>query len=342
MKAVRFHRQGAPDVLQVDQIPEPSCGPDQVVVRIKAAGINHLDIWSRKGIPGVKVALPRIPGCDGAGVVHEVGSNVSDLRAGDRVALNPAASCGVCEFCQSGEKPLCVKYAIWGEHVDGTYCEFMAVPKHIPMKIPDGMTFEQAAAAPLSALTAWRMLISRGRLRASEDVLIWSAGAGVGIFAVQIAKLAGARVIATASTDEKCEKLKSLGADVVYNHAGEDVPKRVRELTNKRGVDLVVDYIGKETFPKSILVMRRGGRFVTCGATSGYEAPLPFGHLFYRQLELIGCTMGNDKELFDAMRLVYAGKIRPVIDRVLPVESAAEAHRAIEARQVFGKVILSL
>jgi NADPH:quinone reductase-like Zn-dependent oxidoreductase len=342
MKAVRYHRQGGPEVLQVDSIPDPACGPDQVVVRIKAAGINHLDIWGRKGIPGVKAVLPRIPGCDGAGVVHQIGANVSEVKVGDRVALNPATSCGVCEFCQSGEKPLCVKYSIWGEHTDGTYCELLAVPKHIPIKIPDGMTFEQAAAVPLSALTAWRMLISRGRLKASEDVLIWSAGAGVGIFAVQIAKLAGARVIATASTDAKCEKLKALGADVVYNHSTDDVPKKVRELTHKRGVDLVVDYIGKETFPKSIQVMRRGGRFVTCGATSGYEAPLPFAHLFYKQLELIGCTMGNDKELFDALKLVWAKKINPVIDRVLPVEKAAEAHQAIEDRLVFGKVILTL
>jgi NADPH:quinone reductase-like Zn-dependent oxidoreductase len=342
MKAVRFHQHGGPEVFKVDQIPEPACGPDQVVVRIKAAGINHLDIWVRKGIPGLKIALPHIDGCDGAGVVHQVGANVTELKAGDRVVLNPATSCGVCEFCQSGEKPLCTKYSIWGEHTSGTYVELMAVPRHIPIKIPDWMSFEQAAATPLSLMTAWRMLISRGRLKASEDVLVWSAGAGVGMFCVQIAKQAGARVIATASTDEKCDKLKSLGADVVYNHATEDVPAKIRELTAKRGVDLVVDYIGKETFNKSILCMRRGGRLVTCGATSGYEAPLPFGHVFYRQLEIIGCTMGNDKELFDALKLVFTRKMTPVIDRVLPVESAGEAHAAIEARKIFGKVILAV
>jgi NADPH:quinone reductase-like Zn-dependent oxidoreductase len=342
MKALRYHRQGGPEVLQIDEIPAPECGAEQVLVRIKAMGINHLDIWGRKGLPGVKVSLPRIPGCDGAGIVERVGAGVTELKPGDRVLLNPATSCGLCEFCQSGEKPLCVRYAIWGEHGDGTSRELMAVPRSTPIRIPDSMSFEEAAAIPLPLLTAWRMLITRGRLRASEDVLIWSAGAGVGVYAVQIAKIAGARVIATASSDAKCEKLRALGADVVYNHSTEDVPRRVRELTGKRGVDLVVDYIGRETFAGSIQSMRRGGRFVTCGATSGYEATLPFGPLFYKQLELIGCTMGNDKELFDGLRLAFAGRIRPVIDRVLPLERAAEAHAAIEARQVFGKVVLKL
>jgi NADPH:quinone reductase-like Zn-dependent oxidoreductase len=329
MKALRVPAPGGPEVLRWEDVPDPTPGPGQVTVEIKAASVNHLDIWVRKGLPGI--AYPRILGCDAAGIVRETGQ---------RVLVNPATSCGTCEFCASGEKPLCRDYTIRGEHEDGTDAQLLCVPRANVIAIPDALSFEIAAAAPLVYLTAWRLVITRGRLQPSEDVLIWSAGAGVGTACLQLARRAGARVIATASTDEKAAKLKDLGADLVLNHAREDVVKRVREITGKRGVDLVVDYIGKETWTRSLACLRRGGRLVTCGATSGHDPAEDLRHVFYRQLEIIGCTMGNDKELEDVLRLVFRGEVRPVIDSVLPMKDGAEAHRRLESRQAFGKIVL--
>lgn len=329
MKAVRVHVPGGLDALSYEDVPEPRPGPGQALLEVKAASINHLDLWVRRGLPMAK--YPRILGCDAAGV---------EAGTGRRVLLNPALSCGACEFCASGEKPLCRDYAVFGEHRDGTDAQLVAVPAENLIPIPDGVSFEEAAAAPLVFLTAWRMLFTRGRLRPSETVLVWSAGAGVGTVCVQFARLAGARVIATASSDEKCRRLASLGADVVLNAAREDVLARVRELTGKRGVDLVVDYIGKETWARSLQCLRRGGRLVTCGATSGYDPAEDLRQIFYRQLEVIGCTMGNNKELLDALRLLFEGRARPVIDAVLPLRDVREAHRRVESRQVFGKLVL--
>ena len=329
MKALRIHSPGGPELLRWEDVSEPQPGPGEITVDVKAAAMNHLDIWVRKGLPGIH--YPRILGCDGAGVVRETGR---------RVLLNPARSCGSCEFCSDGQHPLCRDYSIQGEHRDGTDCATVCVPKASAIEIPDSLSFEEAAAAPLVFVTAWRMIVTRGRLKPSEDVLIWSAGAGVGTVCVQFAKHLGARVIATASSDEKCARLKSLGADLVLNHAREDVLKRVRELTGKRGVDLVVDYIGKETWAKSLACLRRGGRLVTCGATSGHDPVEDLRHVFYRQLEIIGCTMGNDKELQDVLRLVFRGELRPVIDSVLPMKEGAESHRRLESRQAFGKIVL--
>ena len=330
VKAIRVHGPGGPDVLRWEEVSDPVQAPGEVTVEVKAASVNHLDVWVRRGLPGI--TYPRILGCDAAGVVRETGQ---------RVLVNPATSCGTCEFCSDGQKPLCRQYAIWGEHRDGTYAQLMCVPRANAIPIPDSLSFEEAAAAPLVFLTAWRMMIGRGRLKPSEDVLIWSAGAGVGTVCVQFAKRAGARVFATASSDEKCEKLMALGADIVLNHAREDVVQRVKELTAKRGVDLVADYIGKETWAKSVSCLRRGGRIVTCGATSGYDPVEDLRHVFYRQLEIIGCTMGSDKELEDALRLLFRGEVRPVLDSVLPMKEAAEAHRRLENRKAFGKIVLT-
>jgi NADPH:quinone reductase-like Zn-dependent oxidoreductase len=327
MKALRIHGFGGPEVLRWEDAPDPAPGPGQTLLDIKAASVNHLDIWVRKGLPGI--ALPRILGCDAAG-----------LADGKRVLLNPGTSCGTCDSCTEGNMSMCLQYGIWGEHCDGTHAQRIAVPKSSLIPIPDSISFEEAAAAPLVFVTAWRMLFTRGRLRPPEDVLIWSAGAGVGTVCVQLAKTAGARVLATASSDEKCERLRALGADIVWNHAKEDVPKRVKELTGRRGADLVVDYIGKDTWAKSIACARRGGRIVTCGATSGHDPVEDLRHIFYRQLEVIGCTMGNNKELLDSLKLLFAGKIRPVIDRVLPMKDGVEAHRLVESRRVFGKLVL--
>jgi NADPH:quinone reductase-like Zn-dependent oxidoreductase len=331
MKAITIPSPGGPEVLRWVDVPDPIPKPGEVTLEVKAASINHLDIWVRKGLPGV--TYPRIPGCDAAGIVRETG---------ERVVLNPARSCGVCEFCASGEKPLCKDYVILGEHSDGTQAELLCVPRSSVLPIPETMDFETAAAAPLVSLTAWRLIVTRGRLRPSEDVLIWSAGAGVGTACLQLAKRAGARVLATASSDSKAARLVELGADVVFNHARENVVQRIRELTGKRGVDLVVDYIGKDTWAKSLSVVRRGGRIVTCGATSGHDPSEDLRHVFYRQLEILGCTMGNDKELQDVLRLVFRGELRPVVDKVYPMKEAAEAHRRLERREACGKIILRL
>jgi NADPH:quinone reductase-like Zn-dependent oxidoreductase len=329
MKAVRVHQPGGPEAIRYEDVPDPAPGPGEVLLEVRAASVNHLDVWVRKGLPGVR--YPRILGCDAAGVV---------AGTGRRVLLNPATSCGSCEFCASGEKPLCVRYALWGEHRDGTQCGLLAVPEGNLIPLPDALSFEEAAAAPLVFLTAWRMLFTKGRLRPGEDVLIWGAGAGVGTACVQFAKLAGARVLAAASTEEKCERLRGLGADVVLHSRSEDVVARVKELTGKRGVDLVVDYVGKETWTRSLQCLRRGGRLVTCGATSGHDPAEDLRHVFYRQLEIRGSTMGNDKELAEALRLLFAGRVRPVIDRVFPLRDAAEAHRRLESRASFGKLVL--
>jgi NADPH:quinone reductase-like Zn-dependent oxidoreductase len=329
MKAVRVSTPGGLEALQLVDVPDPVPAPGELTLEIKAAGVNHLDLWVRKGLPVAK--YPMILGSDAAGVIRETGR---------RALLSPATSCGTCEFCASGEKPLCVNYTIFGEHRDGTDAQLICAPAENLIPIPDTLSFEEAAAAPLVYLTAWRMLITRGRLAPAEDVLIWSAGAGVGVACLQLAKLTGARVIATASTEEKCGKLKGLGADFVLNQAREDVPRRIRDLTAKRGVDIVVDYIGKDTWAKSVQCVRRGGRIVTCGATSGYDPAEDLRQIFFRQIEIIGCTMGNNKELQDALRPVFEGRIRPVIDQVLPLAEVAAAHQRIEQRAAFGKIIL--
>jgi NADPH:quinone reductase-like Zn-dependent oxidoreductase len=329
MKVVRVHSPGGIDALKYEDAPEPTPGPGEVILEVKAVSVNHLDLWIRRGLPLQK--YPRILGSDAAGVVRETGA---------RVLLYPAESCGACEFCGSGDPSMCRQYRIWGEDKDGTDRQVLAVPEKSLIPIPESLGFEEAAAAPLVFLTAWRMMITRGRLRPSEDVLIWSAGAGVGTVCLQLAKRAGARVIATAGSEEKCAKLGALGADLVLNHSREDVPRRIREITQKRGVDLVVDYIGKETWPKSLQCLRRGGRLVTCGATSGYDPAEDLRQIFFRQLEILGCTMGNYKELQDALRLLFLGQVRPVIDSVLPMSEVAQAHLKLETRQAFGKIVL--
>ncbi len=341
MKASRFHGHGGPENLRYDDVPDPTIKDGQVLLQVKAAGINHLDIWVRKGIPGLTVKLPRILGADAAGVIKEVAPGVTNVKPGQRVLLNPHTSCGTCDACTSGNMSMCLQYVIWGEHADGTHCELMAIPATSAIPIPDSLSFEEAAAAPLVAVTSWRMLIVRGRLRAGEDVLIHAAGAGVGIMCIQMAKLAGARVIATASTDDKCAKAKALGADFVLNSTKEDVAKRVREITAKRGVDVVVDYIGKATWGQSILCAKRGGRIVTCGATSGYDPVEDLRHVYYRQLDILGSTMGSNDDLLAALRGVFQGRIKAVVDSVFPLKDEADAHRKIEARQVFGKVVLT-
>lgn len=340
MKAIRIHEHGGPEVLRYEDAPDPVCPEDGVVLAIRAASVNHLDTWVRRGMPGIAIPFPRIPGADAAGVLHQVGSRVRHLQSGQRVLLCPQTSCGQCEFCAGGDGSMCRDWAIWGEHRDGTYAQFIAAPAHAIVPIPDSMSFETAAAGGLVYLTAWRLTVTRGRLRPGEDVLIHGVGAGVGVACLQLARMIGARTIVTASSDAKLEKARALGADVTINYAKDDWLRRVREVTGRRGVDLVVDYIGKETWARSLAALRKGGRLTTCGATTGYDPVEDLRHIFYRQLEILGCTMGSMKEFGDVMRCVLRGTLSPVIDRVYDLQQAPEAHRRIHARDVFGKLVL--
>lgn len=338
MKAVIFHEHGGPEVLRYEEVPDPQPGPGEVLVRVKATSVNFLDIWVRRGIPGIK--LPHIAGSDVAGVIEQVGEGVTEVKPGQRVVVNPNFSCGKCEYCLQGEDSLCIHYKILGEQVDGGYAELVKVPAKNAIPLPEHVPFEEAAAATLTFMTAWRMLITRGGLRPGEDVLILGAGGGVGTAAVQIAKLVGARVFATASTEEKLERLRELGADVLINYKEVEFDKEVRRLTEKRGVDMVVDCVGAETWVKSLRSLAKNGRLVTCGATTGPNPQTDIRYIFWNQLKIIGSTMASTKELLDVLKLLWAGKLKPVIYRVMPLHEAAEAQRLLEERRVFGKVVL--
>lgn len=341
MKAVLFHQHGPPDVLKYGDAPDPRPAAGEVLIEVKATSINHIDIFLRRGMPGVKVPLPKIAGCDASGIIRELGTGVSGLKVGERVTINPGISCGHCEFCAAGFGSQCTTYAMVGEHMDGAYAELVKVPAHVVLPIPDSLSFEAAAAAPLVFLTAWSMMVTKGAIRPGEDVLILGAGAGVGTAAIQIAKMVGCRVIATASSDDKLEKARNLGADILINYRKEEFDKRIREITARRGVDVVVDYIGADTWVQSLRSARKGGRVLTCGATTGFAPQEDLRHIFYRQVQVIGSTMGSHKEFLDVMKCVFRGQLKPVIDRVLPMCEAGAGHELIESREVFGKLVLT-
>ncbi len=340
MRAVQFRTHGGPDVLSLENVPDPNPGPHDVVIRVKAASVNHLDIFVRRGIPGLKLPLPHIPGSDAAGVVTAVGSQVSSVAVGDKVLVDPGIACGMCTFCRDGQPSLCHRYQIMGEHFQGSYAEYLRMPAANMVPMPDGLSFAEAASLPLTLLTAWRLVIRRGRLAPGEDVLILGAGSGVGVMAIQLAKMVGARVIATASTPEKRHKALEIGADIVLDPAEEPVERAVRRLTDKRGVDVVVDYIGRDTWLSSLKSLRNGGRLLTCGATTGHDPQEDLRHIFYRQLEIIGSTMGSRNDLEAGLKAVSRGLVRPVVHAVLPLADAPEAHRLMASRKVFGKVVL--
>lgn len=309
-----------------------------MVLEIKAAALNHLDVFVRRGIPGSRLKLPHITGADAAGVVGELGVGVTHLHLGQRVLLHPGLHCGRCESCLHGEESLCRNYHIVGESIPGTYAQKVVVPADHLLPLPESMDFTHAACLPLTLQTAWRMMVSRGKIHPGEDVLILAAGSGVGVMAIQIAKIYGCRVIAVASTPEKRRRCEELGADITLGY--DDFDKSIRTITSKRGVDVVVDVVGTTTWERSIKALRSGGRLLTCGATSGPMAQTDLRHLFFRQLSLIGSTMGTRGDLSDGLSLCQAGKIRPVLDSVLPLSEAASAHRRLEDRDVFGKIVL--
>jgi NADPH:quinone reductase-like Zn-dependent oxidoreductase len=342
MKAIYYNEHGGPEVLRYGEFEAPKAAAGEVVIDIKAASLNHLDLFMRRGLPGVKIPLPHIPGSDAAGVIACLGNGVDGLAVGDRVVMNPSISCGRCEYCIRGDASLCLSYRLVGELTNGTCCEQIAVPADAAIPIPDHLTFEQAASVPLVFLTAWRMLVTRARLKPGEDVLILGAAAGVGVACIQIAKVTGARVLAAASSEEKLDLCRDLGADVLINYSEEDFVKRVKSETSKRGVDVVVDYIGQDTWVKSLRSLARGGRLVTCGATSGFAPQTDIRHIFYRQLDVLGSTMGSKNDLVSALKLICDGRMRPVVGAVYDLEETAKAHAAMEERKVLGKVVIRI
>jgi len=342
MRAVVMRARGGPEVLEVADLPVPEPGPKEVRVRLKAAALNHLDVWVRKGVASPKLPLPHVLGADGSGVVDAVGPGVEGFAPGDEVVINPGLSCGRCERCLAGEDNLCPRYQILGEHRHGTYAEYVVLPEANLAPKPKNLSFEEAAAIPLTFLTAWQMVVDKLGVRPGDDVLVMAAGSGVSVAAIQIAKLFGARVIATAGSEDKLRRAKALGADETVNYTHPDWPKEVRRLTGGKGADKVVDHTGALYFEGVIKATANGGRIAIAGASSGYEGTLTFAHVFYRQLSILGSTMASKSRLFPILRFVEEGKLKPVVGQVLPLEAAAEGHRLLEERRVFGKVVLQV
>jgi NADPH:quinone reductase-like Zn-dependent oxidoreductase len=342
MKALAFYEHGGIDKLQIVDLPKPTIGADDALINVKACALNHLDLFVREGLPGLKLAMPHIPASDVAGIVAEVGANVTGLSVGQRVTVNPGLSCGRCEFCTAGEDSLCVEFMILGEHVAGGAADFVRAPARNVLPIPDDFPFEQAAAAPLVFLTAWRALISRAKVRTGEDVLILGAGGGTSTAAIQIAKKAGARVFVTSSSDAKLQKAKELGADVLINYRTREWDREVWKLTNKRGVDVVFESVGAATWIKAIRALTRGGRLVTIGATSGPNPQEEIRQIFWKQIDILGSTMSNSREFHEVMKLVLRGELKPVIDVVWPLARAQEAHARLAKGEQFGKIVLTI
>jgi len=342
MRAVIFEQHGGPEVLKFTEVSKPTIKANEVLVEVRACALNHLDVWVRNGLPGIKIPLPHILGDDVAGVVREVGELVTGVNAGDEVMIQPGVSCGHCAECLAGRDNMCDDYDIIGYRRDGGYAEFVAVPGINVIPKPKNLNWFEAAALPLVTLTAWHMLVARANVQPGEDVLVHAAGSGVGSLGIQIAKLRGARVITTASSEEKLAKARELGADVTIDYTQTDWPREVRRLTNGRGVDVVFEHTGAATWPGSILSLKKGGRLVTCGATSGFDAKTDLRHVFYRHLTILGSMMGSKADLLAAMKFIESGQIRAVVDRTLPLAEARKAHELIEGRAQFGKVVLDI
>lgn len=338
MKAARFHEHGGPEVFRYEDAPEPVVPPGGVLVRVRACALNHLDLWQRRGLERVRIPLPHISGADVAGELIDGGD--SGLAPGTRVLLQPGLSCGRCDRCVAGEDNYCPSYDVLGYQSAGGYAERVAVPARNVVPIPDDIEFVTAAAFPLVFLTAWHMLVTRARLRETDTVLVLAAGSGVGHAAVQIAKAAHARVITTTRGSAKIDRARALGADLVVDPDQEDLPTRVRQFTGGRGVDLVVEHVGQATWDKSLRCLARGGRIVTCGATSGFKTELDLRHLFARQLSILGTYMGGKGELLRAASLFFRGAVKPVVDSTFPLSEAGQAHRRMEASDRFGKIVL--
>jgi len=341
MKSVLIREHGGLDRLELTEVPQPN-DPSRALVSVRAVALNHLDVWVRRGVPGHKFPLPIIPGSEVAGVIERLPADATDWTVGDEVLVAPGLSCGRCRACLSGRDFLCAAYGMFGETENGGCAEKLAAPVRNLIRKPAGMPFAQAAAVPLDLLTAWHMLVARAALRPGETVLVHAGASGVGSAAIQIARLWNARVFATAGSAEKGQLASSLGAEEVILYREVDFLQEVRRLTARRGVDVVVEHVGADTFDRSIRSLARGGRLVTCGATTGAEVPINLRMIFFKQLSILGSTMGSLGELHEIMEHVRAGQLRPVVGRVLPLDQVVEAHRLLEERAVAGKVVLTI
>jgi NADPH:quinone reductase-like Zn-dependent oxidoreductase len=339
MKAVRIHQFGGPEVLSYEDVPDPRPRKDQVLVRVRACALNHLDVWVRKGLLGVK--LPHILGSDVAGEVVEAGEYISGFAPGQRVLLAPMHYCGHCVKCVADRQNQCREFTALGNAVDGGNCELIAVPAANVIPIPDALEFNRAASVPLVFLTAWHMLVGRAGIRPGQTVLVLGGSSGVGIAAIQIAKMFHCRVITTAGDETKLEKARGLGADHGINHYKQKISDEVRKITNKEGADIVIEHVGAATWDESVKSLKSGGTLVTCGATTGPNVGIDLRHLFARQLTLLGSYMGTMGELHEVLKHVFAGRLKPVVDRVFPLSEIRAAHEYLEKSQMFGKIVVN-
>jgi 2-desacetyl-2-hydroxyethyl bacteriochlorophyllide A dehydrogenase len=342
MKAVIFREHGGTHKLSYEDFPDPIVGPEDVLVRVKACALNHLDIWTREGNPAYPLVLPHIVGSDVAGTVEHIGSHVEGFTAGERVFVSPGISCWRCNACLAGRDNFCRSYGLLGAVIHGGYAEYVKVPFRNLLPIPENLSFEQAAAFPLVSVTASHMLFALAGLQHGETVLVMGAGSGIGMMAVQMAKLAGARVITTVGSEEKIPKAMKLGADAVINHAKEKVAERVKALTERRGVDVVIEHIGPEVWESCLESLAKGGRLITCGATTGGDVQLNLRYVYARQLTIKGSYMGTRAELVKAAELIGQGRLNPVIDRTFPLHEARQAQDLMVKRQFFGKIVLTV
>ncbi|MEJ2701103.1 MAG: zinc-binding dehydrogenase [Sedimentisphaerales bacterium] len=341
MKAAVIHTHGGLECVTIDDVPEPTAGEGEVVLDVRSAALNHLDIWVRKGRPGLSLNMPHVLGSDGAGIVVERGSKTHGINTGDEVIVNPGLSCGCCESCRRGQQSECVSFGIVGMSRPGTFAEKVTVPFQNIFAKPSHLSFDEAAALPLAYQTAWRMLSSRARLRAGETVLINGVGGGVALAALQLAKLAGAEVIVTSSSDEKLSRAKDIGADhtINYKTVG-DLVGMVRGITGGRGVDIVVDSVGAATWNNNFEVARKGGRIVLCGVTSGPETTTNLRALYWNQLTVMGSTMGSNEDVRQLLRAVETAKLKPIVDSSHPLEEIQVAMGRMEAAEQFGKIVV--
>jgi len=342
MKAIRFHRHGGPEVLRYEDAPDPAPNADEALVRVRACALNHLDLWARNGLPNVEIPLPHISGSDVSGVVEWVPGEEKEFHKGDEIVMNPGVACGRCEKCLLGLDDQCRYYTIIGYGTDGGYAELVKIPRANLVRKPEGMSFEEAASFPLVFLTAYHMLVTKAKVLAGEKVLVLAAGSGVGSAAVQVAKAFGAEVIATAGGSDKLAKAKALGADHVVDHHRQNVLEEVRRITGKKGVDVVVEHVGKATWEGSVKALAKGGRLVLCGATTGAEVMTDLRYVYNRELTIYGSFMSSRGELLSVTKLVESHRVRPVVDSVFPLQRAAEAQKRMEGSEHFGKIVLKV
>lgn len=341
MFAVRVHQPGGPEQLIYEEIPTPRPGPGEVLIQLRAAALNHRDVWIRTGAQ-LREALPLVLGSDGAGVVAEVGAGVTRWRPGDEVVICPTLFCGGCAYCLAGEHSLCDQFGILGGPTQGTYAEYIVVPERNVERKPAALSWSEAAAYPLAALTAYRLLISRAAVRPGETVLIHGIGGGVATFALQLAHLSGATVIVTSSSDEKLARARELGAAATINYVAADWEQEALRLTDGQGPDVIIETVGAATWPGDLRTVRKGGRIAMCGATTGRLSETDLRTIFWRQLSVLGSTMGTKREFAAVSRLLEQGRIRPVVDRVFPLREAAAAHRRMDEHGQFGKIVLEI